>query len=69
LNSESIEISGIILDLFTKHKDQHKARNTYSDGNAKLDRNRFVRLFASAASAEEAKKLSGDDKDVSKDSK
>ncbi len=69
LNSESTEISRIILNLFIKHKEQHKARNTYSDGNAKLDRNRFARLFASAASAEEAKKLSVDDKDDSKDSK
>jgi len=69
LNSESTEISRIILNLFTKYKDRHKTSNTYSDGNAKLDRNRFGRLFASAASAEEAKKLSGDDKDPEKDSK
>ena len=69
LNSESTQISEIILKLMTKYKDRHKTRNTYTDGNARLDRNRFTRLFASAASAEEAKKLDTDDKDAEKDSK
>ena len=69
LNSESTEISQIILKLFTKCKELHKTRNTYTDGIAKLDQKRFVRLFGSAASAEEAKKLSIDDKDADKDSK
>lgn len=67
LNSESTEISRIILRLFTKYKEQHKTRNTYTDGNAKLDRDRLVRLFLAAASAEEAKKLSSDDKNADKD--
>ena len=53
----------------TKYKDQHKQRNDYTDGNAKLDRDRFVRVFAGAASAEEAKKLSAADKDPAADSK
>lgn len=69
LNSESTEISQIILKLFTNYKERHKTRNTYIDGNAKLDRKRFVRLFASAASAEEAKKLSSDDKNADNESK
>jgi hypothetical protein len=69
LNSESTEISRIILKLLTKYKDRHKARNTYTDGNAKLDRNRFTRLFASAASAEEAKRLTTEDKDTENGSK
>jgi uncharacterized protein involved in high-affinity Fe2+ transport len=69
LNSESTEISGLILKLFVKYKDLHKKNDNYSDGTAKLDRNRLARMFASAASAEEAKKLSADDKDPEKDSK
>lgn len=69
LNSESTEISRIIHKLFDKYKEQHKSRNTYTDGNAKLDRGRLVRLFAAAASAEEAKKLSNDDKNADVDSK
>lgn len=69
LNFESTEISRIIHKLFDKYKERHKTRNTYTDGNAKLDRGRFVRLFAAAASAEEAKKLSSDDKNADMDSK
>lgn len=69
LNSESTEISKLILKLFVKYKDLHKKNDTYSDGTAKLDRNRLGRMFASAASAEEAKKLTADDKDPDKDSK
>jgi hypothetical protein len=69
LNSESTEISQLILKLFVKYKDRHKTNDTYSDGTAKLDRNRLGRMFGSAASAEEAKKLTIDDKDPEKDSK
>lgn len=69
LNSESTEISQLILKLFVKYKGLHKDKNTYTDGTAKLDRNRLTRMFASAASAEEAKKLSADDKDPEKESK
>jgi hypothetical protein len=67
LNSESIEIAEIILKRFIRHKDRHKSANTYGDFNAKADRDRMTRLFASAASAEEAKKLSADDKNADKD--
>jgi hypothetical protein len=69
LNEESTQISEIILKLWVKYKDNHKLKDTYSDGNAKLDRNRFIRLFSSAASAEVAKKLDPDDKNAEKDSK
>lgn len=69
LNSESTEISRLILKLFEKYKGLHKANDTYSDGTAKLDRNRLARMFASAASAEEAKKLTADDKNPDKQSK
>lgn len=57
LNEESTKISESILKLWKKFKDKHKAKNSYKDGNAKLDRNKFVRLFISAASAELAKNL------------
>lgn len=69
LNSESTEISQLILKVFIKDKGFHKTKNTYTDGTAKLDRDRLMRMFASAASAEEAKKLSSDDKDPEKESK
>ena len=69
LNEESTQISEIMLKLWVKYKDNHKLKDTYSDGNAKLDRNRFIRLFSSAASAEVAKKLDPDDKNAEKDSK
>lgn len=69
LNEESTQISEITLNLWVKYKDAHRTKNTYSDGTAKLDRNRFVRLFAAAASAERAKNLDADDKDTTKDSK
>jgi len=69
LNEESTKIAEITLNLWVKYKSNHQAKKTYTDGNAKLDRKRFVRLFASAASAEQAKKLDSDDKDASKDSK
>jgi hypothetical protein len=69
LNSESTKISESILKLWIKYKTRHKQKNTYKTGNAKLDRNRFIRLFVSAASAENAKKLDPDDADSSKDSK
>lgn len=69
LNEESTQISEITLNLWLKYKDGHKTKDTYSDGTAKLDRNRFVRLFAAAASAERAKNLDADDKDTAKESK
>lgn len=69
LNSESSEISQLILKVFIKYKGLHKDNNNYTDGTAKLDRSRLTRMFASAASAEEAKKLSADDKNPEKESK
>jgi hypothetical protein len=69
LNIESTEISEIILKLWVKYKTNHAAKNGYSDGIAKLDRERFTRLFISAADAEAAKKLSAEDKDTDKESK
>ena len=69
LNDESTQISESILKLWIKYKNKHKDKATYTTGNAKLDRNRFVRLFISAASAEAAKSLDPDDADTSKDSK
>jgi hypothetical protein len=69
LNTESIQISEIILKLFVKYKESHKIKNTYSDRTAQLDRNRFSRLFAAAANAEKAKELDGDDANPDKESK
>jgi len=69
LNEESTQISETILKLWLKYKDAHKANDTYSDGTARLDRERFFRLFVAAASAERAKKLTADDKDPTKNSK
>jgi hypothetical protein len=69
LNSESTKISESILDLWIKYKGRHKEKDTYKTGNAKLDRDRFIRLFISAASAEAAKNLDPDDTDTSKESR
>jgi len=57
LNDESTKISKSILGLWTKYKEKHKLDDKYSNGNAELDRERFVRLFSSAQSAESAKKM------------
>lgn len=57
LNEESTKISESILKLWVKFKGKHKAKNSYKDGNAKLDRNKFVNVFISAASAELAKNI------------
>jgi predicted secreted Zn-dependent protease len=57
LNEESTKISKSILGLWTKYKEKHQLNDKYSNGNAELDRERFVRLFSSAQSAESAKKM------------
>lgn len=57
LNEESTKISESILKLWVKYKEKHKTKNSYKDGNAKLDRNKFVNIFISAASAELAKNI------------
>lgn len=66
LNQESTEIAETILSLWVKYKGRHKEKDAYSDGNARLDRERLSRLFTAAASAESAKRLDVDDKDVTK---
>ncbi len=68
LNEESIKISETILDLWRKYKGAHQENNSYKTALASLHRKRFTRLFNAAASAEEAKKLSPDEKDTSKES-
>jgi hypothetical protein len=69
LNNESTQISDIILALWVKYKTNHAANNGYGNGIAKLDRDRFTRLFISAANAETAKKLDAGDKDPAQASK
>jgi hypothetical protein len=69
LNSESTQISDIILALWVKYKTNHANNNGYGSGIAKLDRDRFTRLFISAANAETAKKLDAGDKDPTQASK
>ena len=69
LNEESTEISEIILKLWLKYKSNHKTKDGYSNGNARLDRARFTRLFISAADAEMAKKLDEKDKNPEAESK
>lgn len=61
LNEESTRISEIILNLWIKYKAEHQQDKGYGTDEAKLDRNRFSRLFAAAANAELAKKLPADD--------
>lgn len=68
LNSESTQISQSMLDLWIKYKQRHKEKKTYSTGNATLDRNRFMRLFIAAASAEEVKNLNAGDADPATES-
>ena len=68
-NTESIKINETILTLWMKYKDNHQKNDTYRTGVARLDRNRFLRLFAAAADAEAAKRLGTDDKNPDKDSK
>lgn len=56
LNEDSTGICERILKLWRKYKEKHKSKDTYSTGTAKLDRNRFSRMFSYAARAEGAKK-------------
>ena len=55
-NDDSTEIAEKILGFWQKYRGLHRERNTYSTGNAELDRDRFRRLFAYLARAEGAKK-------------
>jgi len=63
LNDESTKIADSILQLWMKYKDRHQTSNGYKTGVAKLDRNRFVRMFISAASAESAKQAEAEGQD------
>lgn len=56
LNEESTKISKNIMTLWLKYMNRHKEKDTYSNGNAKLDRKRFITNFSYAAGAEQAKK-------------
>jgi hypothetical protein len=64
LNAESIEISETILKAFARYKGRHRKTNTYTDGDAELDRNRMRRYFVNAAKAE---KLKDEDKNPDQD--
>ncbi len=68
LNPESTKISNSMLGLWVKYKQRHKDTGTYKTGNAKLDRNRFIRLFIAAASAEDVKNLKAGDADPAQES-
>lgn len=57
LNEESTRIAEIILNQWVRHKAEHEAENSYETEEARLERDRFSRLFAAAANAELAKKL------------
>lgn len=59
LNEESVAIAEIILKQWTARRDEHKKTGTYADGEARLDRDRFAREFASAARAETYKAAGG----------
>jgi len=56
LNEESTKISKNILTLWIKYKERHKEKDTYSTGNAQLERKRFITNFSYALGAEQAKK-------------
>lgn len=64
LNEESQKITRSILGFWERYQAKHKKDDTYPD--ARFDRDRFSRLFNAAAAAEEAKKLSGADRDPDK---
>ncbi len=56
LNRDATRIIEIILADWQECRERHKASGRYTSGEAKLDRQRFMRLFSSAAAAESAKK-------------
>ena len=56
LNTDSIDISERILKLWQKYKARHKEKDTYTTGNAELNRDNLARMFAYAVRAEGAKK-------------
>ena len=60
LNENSTKICKTTLDLFKKYKEEHKTKNTLSDGLIKLNRKTFSDLFYAMQVAEEAKKIISD---------
>ncbi len=55
LNEDSVEIAHNILTLWQQAKDRHQKSDGYENGAARLDRDRFARLFRYALAAERAK--------------
>ena len=55
LNEDSVEIARNILTLWTQAKDRHQKRDGYEPGAARLDRDRFARMFRYALAAERLK--------------
>lgn len=58
LNDDSTSIARTLVSLWEEKKEGHRKRDAYPDGAARLDRDRFARLFKYAARAEA---LKGDD--------
>lgn len=57
LNSNSIKICEITLQLWLKYKEEHRKDNTLSDGLIKLNRKTFSDLFFAMQVAEKAKDI------------
>lgn len=55
LNEDSVEIVRNILTLWTQAKDRHRTHDRYEPGAARLDRDRFARMFRYALAAERLK--------------
>ena len=55
LNEDSVEIARNILTLWQQAKDRHQKSDGYENGAARLDRDRFARLFRYALTAERSK--------------
>lgn len=55
-NEDSVKIVNKLLTLWIETGNRHKEKDTYTSGNAKLDKKRFNNMFTSALRAEYAKK-------------
>lgn len=62
LNKESTKQAEIALDRWIIFKERHKTKNTYSTGDAKLDRDYLSNIFNYMLGAELAKKEAGETK-------
>ena len=71
LNKESTKQANIALDLWVEDRSIHKAKDGFSDFEAKRHRKQFSRVFTSMAKGEEAKNISasGDSSDSKGDEK